>query len=76
MQMFSFSLHVKEDLTKEWSDKIFKSIPDTTCGMCCGQSYISFDREGTFEDSIINEAIRQVKDIGLTLQEVVKDNED
>jgi hypothetical protein len=67
MQTFSFTIYIEEaDITDEQADKLYEIAPDATIGVHCGEVEIHFDREGTFEEPTINEAIKLVKDIGLT----------
>jgi hypothetical protein len=75
MQTFSFTIYVKEtDIMDEQVYELYELAPDATIGVHCGKSYVSFDREGTFEVDTIKGALGQLKKVGLTPSQVADDS--
>jgi len=74
MQTFHFTIYVKEtDITEKQASALY-GVGDVLCGVECGEGYVCFDRLGTFEQPTIDEALRQVKKMGLTPSRVVDDS--
>jgi hypothetical protein len=74
MQTFHFTIYVKEtDITEKQASALY-GVGDVLCGVECGEGYVCFDREGTFEEPVIQQALKQVKNVGLTPNRVVEES--
>lgn len=70
--IYSFEIFLDlPDATEEMSDRLYEAgFQDAIFGKSCGRPYLSFDREGTDLVSTIEEAVAQVKKVGIGIVKI------
>lgn len=70
--IYSFEIYLDlPDATLEMSDRLYEAgFEDALFGKFCGQPYLSFDRDGTDLISTIEQAVEQVKKVGIGIVKI------